>query len=96
MELEEERKQIKKLKCFFSESMINNNIDEKGNKSERKNHKENYKIQDENSKEQKLNLFNKSFKKSTRNILNNLFEMIKFSSKVGTSFSNIKLLMQLI
>ena len=93
LELEKGNKQIKKLKNYFSDSMINNNIIKKSNKSESSNFKENCVIKEENCKGQKLNLFNKSFIKSARNRYNNLFinknEIIKYTSKTGTSFLNI-------
>ena len=100
LELEKGNKQIKKLKKYFSDSMINNNISKKSNKSESSNFKENCVIKEENCKGQKLNLFNKSFIKSARNryntlmkLLYNLFikknEMIKYTSKTGNSFLNI-------
>ena len=83
LKLEEEKKEIKKLKSYFSNSIIRVKKENKGD----------YIIEDKNNKTQNLNLFDKSFKYSERNKYNNLYwnksEILKFFSKTGTSFSNI-------
>ena len=82
LKLEEEKKEIKKLKSYFSNSIIR----VKSNKVDNI-------IEDKNNKTQNLNLFDKSFKNSEQNKYNNLYwnksDFLKFFSKTGTSFSNI-------
>ena len=96
LKLEDENKQIKKLRSYFSNTIKLNNTYQSNNKSEKEFHKGDTSTKQENNQTQKLNSFNKwplSSKRNKNNNKNNNLspnhnEFLRFASSTGSSFSN--------
>ena len=96
LKLEDENKQIKKLRSYFSNTIKLNNTYQSNNKSEKEFNKGDTSTKQENNQTQKLNSFNKwplSSKRNKNNNKNNNLspnhnEFLRFASSTGTSFSN--------
>lgn len=96
LNLENENRQIKKLRRYFSDLIKLNNTSQRNNKSEKEFLKGETSIKQDNNKTQKFNFFDKRLLSSEKNIRNNnnnnLFqnnsEFLKLASTTGTSFSN--------